>query len=272
MRITDFPLLMNVKDEYLQTRNSGNSREQATSEILRRYSDEITLGSEDDGPLVWIGLADGQYANRELTTDISEKAVAALDFLEQGPWHITQGDIRHRKENYSRAPMPEKRIGKPCPKFHCTWAVGDTFAYWLNGFTGTEAPWLLLQKVSETEWSDGSLFPVVYLSLWEKEELPHTEEDYRSAPLLKVNRGRFCLPQTYHEYRTAILIKNKKQLAALSLAYIGSFRPVEQPEDEVIIENAAMMTLTPLEFFARNMQIYIKRSCHFNSEISSTNH
>ena len=274
MRITDYPLLMEVREEYLENRKAGNSRDEATKELLLRYSDEITTGAADDGVLFWIGLADGQYANRELTAEVSKRAITALDILEQADWNVTPGDIRRRREHYALAPLPEKKIGKPRSKFRCSWEIGDTFAYLLIGpyaqKTGTEGMYILLRKVSEMEWEKGELFPVVYLSLWDKEVLPYTADEYQTAPLLKINRGRFGLPKKYYEYRTLILINNKKQLDSTPLQYLGNFQVDVHLKNEVIIERAAMMTFTDLICFDRDLSFSIANSHRYEREVSSS--
>lgn len=274
MRITDYPLLMEVKEEYLECRKAGNKRDEATKELLLCYSDEITTGAEDDGVLFWIGLADGQYANRELTDEVARKAISALDVLEQADWNVTPGDIRRRREHYALAPMPEKKMGKPRPKFRCSWEIGDTFAYRLTGpyaqKTGTDGMYILLRKASEMEWEKGELFPVVYLSLWDKEALPCTVDEYQTAPLLKINRGRFGVPKKYYEYRTLVLIDSKKQLDSMPLQYLGNFQVDVHPKNEVIIDRAARMTFTDLKCFDLDLSFSIANSQRYEREASSS--
>jgi len=60
MRITEFPLCAEVKEEYIKLRKSGKNRASSVTQMKEHYADEITSGAEDDGLLFWIGLADSR--------------------------------------------------------------------------------------------------------------------------------------------------------------------------------------------------------------------
>lgn len=265
MRITDLPLVVEVKEEYLHLRRDGKSRADAAAELTEAYQDAITVGREDDGLQFWVGLADGQAANRELTADTAEKALAALESFEQTDWEITPGDISRRRTKYAQAPMPEKKMGKPRPRFHCDWQLGDTFAYRLTGpeaeASGVSGQHILLRKVSEVVFGKGDVFPVVTLTLWNEEELPRTADEFRTAPLLRLNSGRFALPPDRYEYRAELIIRSRRELNAAGFQFVGNFPEVPAPADEVIIEDAGSMTMILLEKLERdlNLRIYVAR-------------
>lgn len=61
----------------------------------------------------WIGLADGQFARKELTLEIAVHGLMALNRLAQEAPDITPGDIERRRKHYAQAPMPERRLGRP---------------------------------------------------------------------------------------------------------------------------------------------------------------
>lgn len=275
MRITDFPLLLDVKEEYLELRKSGMCRSNATNEMLERYSSEICCGVDDDGPLFWIGLADGQYTNRELTSEIAKQAENALDLVERAGWGVTPGDLSRRKIWYRQAPMPEKKLGAKRAKYRCEWNVGDTFAYQLSGAAaeenGVSGQYVLLRKVSDVEFGDGRLLPVVTLSLWEKPHFPVDEKEFMTAQILRVNCGRFALPNNLYEYRVEIIVKNKKQLNAIPLIYVGQFTDVQAPDDEVVVEGAGYMTMMHPESFDSDLNLRIKVSRLYESRLANTN-
>ena len=101
MRITDFPLCVEIKDAYIALRTEGNSRASAVEQIMECYTDERTAGAEDDGLLFWVGLADGLHANKELTEDIAREGLSALDNIEKTDWEVTPGDIARRRIKYA---------------------------------------------------------------------------------------------------------------------------------------------------------------------------
>lgn len=270
MRITEFPMLLEVKDEYIDLRKRGKSRQMATEEMQEKYAEEITLGASDDGLLFWVGLADGQSAYKELTLEVAEQALRSLDALEKLDWDIAPGDITHRKEKYHTAPMPEHKFGKPRKKFRCTWKIGDTFAYQLAGMDaeklGINGQYILIRKVSNQEHSDGRLLPVVTLSLWNQDRLPQGKEDLLSVPQLKITRGRMGLPRNKYEYRTELIIKNQKELDATPLIYLGNFEDVPMPADEVVIEGAGYIIMTRLEVLTSKLCVRVAHSQFYDEE------
>lgn len=248
MRLTEFPLVLEVKEEYMDLRRDGKNRTQATEDLIRGYADEITLAPEDDGPLFWIGLADGQYAAKELTTEIAEKGLAAIQQLRKQFPEITVGDLDRRKERYANAPMPERKIRKT-NKFRCPWNVGDTYAYQISGTEaeqiGIAGKFMLFCKVDEREFDKGRIMPIVTASLWDNRPFPKTTQEFQSVPFLKVNRGRFSSPKSKHEYRVLIIFNHFKQLSTTPLQFVGNFQNVAMPSDEVIFQDGGHYTLLP---------------------------
>ena len=244
--MNDLPMLSEIRDEYIQLRQKGNSRADATQALILSYANEITTGAEDDGVVFWIGLADAQYRRKELTADAAQKALAALDQIEQLDWNITPGDISRRRIRYAEAPMPERKVVKT-KKFRCTWKIGDTFAYKLSGpdtdACGLSGKYVLLRKVDELEFGDGRLLPIVTFTIWDEEPLPKTAEEFQKQPLLRLVSGRLGLPKTLNEYRGEMLFTRKSMLDALSLIYLGNFTDVSMPEDEAIIRDPGRVML-----------------------------
>ena len=273
MRITNIPLLVDIKEEYLRLRQSGKEREEAVIEMQKRYSTELSRGAEDDGAVFWIGLADGQWANREITSEIAKHAMVALDMVENAGWDITLSDISRRRTWYAHAPMPEKKVGKKQSKFRCQWNIGDTFAYELMDSASDENSYnrryILLRKVSEVEFGDGRLLPIVTLSLWEGRSFPQNTNEYSSVPFMRLNCGRFGLPNYLYEYRAELIIKNQKQLSKMPFVYIGNFPDVQGPADEVVIQGAGYMTMLILECFDREIDTQIKLAHIYENRLPS---
>lgn len=263
MRLTDFPLINEVKEEYIDLRSGGANRDQATQQLIQEYADELTKGANDDGLLFWIGLADGQYARKEITLEVAGQGIKALDLLTERRVPVASLDINRRREHYSAAPMPERKVGKPRRKFQCNWNVGDTFAYQLSGPEAEEAglaqKYVLLRKVDEDDFGDGRLLPIVTVSLWDGIPLPHTAEEFQQVPMLKIcNGGRCDSPKWKNEYRAEMVIKNDKQLASMQLQFLGNFQNIPMPDDEIIFTKPGYIMFLSIEFFERDICIFWK--------------
>ncbi len=267
MRITDLPLIGEVREEYLRYRQNGKSRKEAVEALERDYHNELTLGVEDDGSLFWVGLADGQYYRKELSQEVADKAINALSAISTYEWDVCTGDISRRLEKYKQAPMPERKVGKPRPKFRCSWAVGDTYAYRLSGQEAEEVglaeKYVLFRKVSEAEGWDGRVFPVVTVTLWDREPFPRDVEEFSKRPLMILQKGgRNLSPKDHFEYRAAILIDSIKQYRAWPVQYLGNFSDVPLPENEIVFEDLGDMTMVLLEKLDYHLCLRYK---HFDS-------
>lgn len=270
MRITDYPILYEIKEEYVSIRKGGAGRDQAEEELIARYHDELTSGAEDDGLLFWVGLADAQYSLRELSVRVASMGMQALKSIEDAHWEVTPGDIERRKTRYASAPMPEKKKFGPSRKFRCEWKIGDTFAYQMTGPNAEEygltGKYMLFRKVDEMEFDGGYLFPIMTVSYWDKEELPATTAEFLSVPMLKLDNCRLGVPKHLFEYRVEFIVKNKRQLENLNLRYLGNFADVPMPEDEAIIDIQGAVKMVVLErldinccYYWRNHPIYERR-------------
>lgn len=263
MRITNLPLVQEVRNEYLELRKDGIGRADAVLEMQQRYKNELAYGAEDDGLLFWVGLGDAQYSAKELTLDVACKATHALRKITSTDWGVSQGDIDRRLAHYQQAPQPEKKFGKAKAKFRCNWEIGDTFAYKISEISEYEmdqTTYILLRKVSDMEFGDGSLYPVVTLSLWKHHWLPKDADDFSSVPNLRLNRNRYLLPEGLYEYRAELIIPSQRKLAKVPLIYLGCFADVPSPADEGIVNHPAKMTMLLLDCLDRDLSLYIKLS------------
>ena len=271
MRITDFPLILEAKEHYIEARREGNSRHDATQQVIEFYAEEILTDPDGDGVCIWIGLADGQYYRKELEEQIAAKGLWALTVLESSEADITPGDILRRRSHYAQAPMSEKAVGKPRPKFRCSWAVGDTFAFLLSGSdaeaVGLMGRYILLRKVGEMEDS-GRIMPSVSLTLWDDRPLPKNSEEFKEIPILILD-CRPYIPKGYYEYRASLVIKNKKQIDALNLEYLGNFPDVDMPNDEAIITRSGWEVLLLPEYLEYLICCQYKLHLHLSKERES---
>ena len=112
MRLTALEHIGQIKQQYLHLRSEGIGREEATCRIIREFETQ----SDQERLTFWIGLADGQYFRKELTTSVALQALLALHRLQHHGIHITPGDIERRRKHYAQAPMPERKLGRPRKK------------------------------------------------------------------------------------------------------------------------------------------------------------
>lgn len=246
MRISDLPMLSEITNEYIRYRKNGSNRYESTNALVEKYVNELTTGSADDGVVFWIGLADGQYSQKELSTEVAQNALHSLDKIEQLGWKITSRDISLRRTRYAEAPMPERKIRKS-EKYRCSWQIGDTFAYLLSGDDtdkcGLSGKYVLLRKVDELEFGDGRLLPVVTFTIWDTHILPSSAEEFCEKPILKLVSGRFGLSSNIYEYRAELLIASQKKIDKLQLTYVGNFLNIPMPHDELVIRNPGRVML-----------------------------
>ena len=269
MRIASFELLGDLKNEYMELRQNGQSRDQVVRILMARYHKELTAGAKDDGLLFWVALADAQYALKELSDEVGARGLAALEQLKVTIPEIIPGDIEQRRQKYACAPMPERSQIRKSKKFRCQWHIGDTFAYKMTGpeaeTNGIVGDFVLIRKVDEIE-SNGSIMPVVTLTHWKNVQLPHNEVEFRSVPILPLCNGRFRSPKSTYEYRTIILFACEKQVKDLNLRYLGNFVDVSMPADEFYPrEPGCVLMMQPktidaeLSFYCRKLQDHYKQ-------------
>lgn len=256
-------MLEEIKDEYVDLRQKGNDRASAVQKLMESYKYELEDPEEDDARLFWIGLADAQYYRKELTEEVAQKALIALDVVASNDWNVFPGDLNRRREHYAKAPMPEKSAGKPRPKFRCEWKIGDTFAYQMTSpeakDLGIFGKYMLLRKVSELECGDGSSSPIVTVSLWDSEILPTSTEEFMRAPFLKLcNGGRNFSPEHNFEYRTEVVIKSRKQLGSTPLIFVGNFLNVPMPLDEIVFTRPGEVLMLLLQIIEKELCLYWK--------------
>lgn len=249
MRITDFALINDIKNEYREHREDGLGRESAVEALIFSYQNMLSYGEKDDAILFWIALADAQYSCRELSQIVAARGKESLERLHETNWKIADIDILRRKEHYAAAPMSEQKTIKRAKKYRCCWNVGDTFAYQLSAPewepVGLSGAYILLRKVADTE-ADGYLFPVVSLSVWQKKPFPTTLAEFQQATLLRLARGRNGAPLSKYEYRAQIIFTRGTQLSGIPLEYIGRFENYPMPEDEVVfLESGEACMISP---------------------------
>ena len=109
MRLTELAHIGSVKEQYTLFRSRGCNRKEATQKVLRASS---SLPQQERLTL-WIGLADAQYAKKELSLSVALCGLIALNRLARLHTDITPGDLQRRRKHYTQAPMPTRKPGRP---------------------------------------------------------------------------------------------------------------------------------------------------------------
>ena len=249
--ISDFPILGEIKDEYRRCRATGSDRNTAVQALMHSYANEIE--DNDDCQLFWIGLADAQLAFKELSSEVSERALTALSAVENSDIceFFGRRSIAKRKDAYLQAPMPERKNISLPRTFQCAWNIGDVFAYKVTGEAAESInineKYILLHKVDDCEFC-GKKHPIVTLRFWDQPDFPKNAEEFYSVTPLKLISGRQFTPEYLFEYRAQILFSNKKQVEDLNLQYLGNYSNTELLENEILAPVSVYYMLLPKEF------------------------
>lgn len=239
MRLQDFSLYCEAKKEYLELRKKGIGRADTIKEMQEHFADEISIGSEDDGILFWLALADAQYSMKELSSEVAAYGLQFLDALEHSDLSIASGELVRRRERYAQAPMPEKKSVRSRPIFHCGWSVGDTFAYRLSGpdadAAGISGKTVLFRKVGEVEFDHGHIVPLVTLTLWETDNLPQNSAELGLKPVLLL-RCTKLLTHIRKDYVAVLPFTSKRQLDKLKFLFIGNYPDIPSPAEQTVYD------------------------------------
>ena len=89
-----------IQNEYVELRQLGNDRSSSVQKLMDAYKCELEEGWED-AQLFWIALADVQYYRKELTAEVAQHAIRALELLEGFGWGgIMSNSLNALKKNF----------------------------------------------------------------------------------------------------------------------------------------------------------------------------
>ncbi len=191
-----FPMILDVKDSYRRFREKGANREEAIAKVRSEFAQE--LSDADDGPQVWIGLADVTGRRKELTEDLLQKAEAAFAALEES-CPEARSALRVKKKTVCDPSKlgPEAKYRKKTA-FLVDWQIGDTFAYQIRGEAmkkhGLDGWHIICRKVHEFVYSEDCRAQGMYFSLCPPGELPQTAEELEQlgyVPLMQTGDDEY---------------------------------------------------------------------------------
>jgi len=263
MKLTDFPLYSEVKEEYLELRKIGKGRADVLKEMQVSYADELQLGAEDDALLFWIGLADAQYSLKELEEEVALCGLRALDALNTSEHSVSSRELTCRKERYALAPMPERKTPKPRAKFRCNWSIGDTFAFYLSGpdaqAAGISENAILFRKVGEINFDRGHIVPLVTLTLWDENILPRNSEEFESKPVLLL-RSTKLLTHIRKDHVGILQFTSKRQLNKLNLTFIGNYPNIPYPAEQTAYDLGGQYPMILPDMAAEKCYMFVQQN------------
>lgn len=238
-----FPVIGEIIDEYRTDRENGATREAALSRLEQEYACE--LADSDEEPSVKIAFALALCKKKELTKAVLEDALRAVEqlkleefgvqlipALDQVVRYVTEPERLGDRANY------KKRI-----PYSPDWKVGDTFSHKLSGYmskyTHLFGWYVLIRKVGEYTDHQNHVNQLVYVTICPPEKLPKTAKELRSLGFLRMMSGE----GNCWDYLAQIHFKNKKDLEAFDLSYIGSFPAAGMPDDASIEDPRVAMPL-----------------------------
>ena len=226
-----YPMIADVRNEYIKQRRRGKDRETAVNAVLSSFSDELT--DSDDGPQVWIGLASITASKKELTEGLLERASLAYRQLSESCPEMrtilaaSMERICNLSNLGTEAKYPRVRSYKP------DWKNGDTFLYHLSGeyprSFGLDDWNIVIRKIGEFFDDNDNWQELVYISLSFPGNIPGSSDELEQLgfiPFTKRDDGYVCIGK--------LTFKSSRQLKALNLQKIGCFPNARAPQNEVI--------------------------------------
>ena len=223
-----------VRSDYIDMLRHGKSNEEATQELVEKYSDII--GDVDEEPLFWFALADTQWNYGRLLPEVREKALYFLSldneiqrWQESGQkqinsWRRTLNILKEKLES----PQPaEKKVAK-YRLYQCKWQLGDVFAYQFSSHyskdKGFYGKYTVFRKISEDTWWPGHIVPVVQVYNWIDSCLPSidTLSSLDLLPAFCPPSILFKFPNKKIDYEIKLISESEKSIPKQNLTFIGN--------------------------------------------------
>ena len=248
-----------VRDDFMDMLRRGTSSEEAVKQLI----DDFEQGPENlDTHIFWFALADTMWNLGVLQEEVKEQALLYLDaktdlarWQEENPKaaphrKIVLNDLRDKLNS----PQPPKKKLSQYRIYHCTWQIGDVYAYPLDSEYAKEkglyGRYFLFYKIDETTVHPGHTVPVVYVKITDEDgTLPKTTEELDKLAFVKLGlrtpedqmtqKGKAGYRRLIEEngwladYRLE-LYNTSKRIIPKKLVYIGRFGPITYPEKEYI--------------------------------------
>lgn len=231
-----------IKAEYVNRLRIGQTNIEATQQIIERNED--SLEDEDDGPVIWLALADTQWKYGRLLPEVKEEALKCIrEGIDLEKWKEDKRLYEKRKQVLEQiekrllTPQPLERKVTKLELKKTIWDFGDVLLYYLNDEKLKESEWynkyILLRVVGEDTANIGSLpreysheISIIAVYNWIGDEPPTKEKidnlDFLIEERLVVKNGnilekkvplKFCVcfsKRDYNSLPVEVLMRDKK--------------------------------------------------------------
>lgn len=228
------PLVADIVRSYQALRRKKTNREGAVRKLREEYENE--LGDHDQKLIVQIGLAMALCEKKELTPEIRDDAIAAIEeLIDSGEWGKdgnkvladTKRKVQEIKMLGDEAVYRERKIYVP------DWQIGDTFVHRMDGKKASELGiagyCLLLRKVGDYISSDEEHKQLVHASVCSPEFIPKSSQEMNALGLIRMMRHG-----DKYDYLGQLSFKSKKDEMQYGLEKIGSFPKINIPVDATV--------------------------------------
>ena len=218
-----------VKESFLEHLSENEfDCTKATSKIIKEYKEE--LEDAEEGPYIWMALADTQWRKGILLCYVKENALKFIDAELNGNNQEKWGKY-YEKRNQHLNELKNKLLSEPPPPskpkmkkdFICDWRIGDTFAYKLTSDyalqNGMFNRYLIFHKVAEDRGYPNDVFPVVWVKYTENDKLPICKEDVDVLNFIQISTV-----SEWHMGRTDVFNPIELQREAAKKSHIVSER------------------------------------------------
>lgn len=224
-------LIDSIMDYYPSLRRQGYTRESALNTIFQEYRNE--KDDEDEAAYLFIALAAALCKRNELTVQLREEALKAVDRLrKQSSYDRSQEKFDHLIKCFSEDRIGEEAQYKNKRMYDPKWNRGDTF---IHAFSQPEAQkmgligWcIVLRKAGEYTDQEEHHMQLVYITVCKSDAVPQSAGDLQALGYLRMmqhDKGWDYLGQLY--------FKSRKDEERWQLQKIGCFPEIVVPSDAI---------------------------------------
>lgn len=229
-----------VKTEYVNLLRVGKTNQEATEKMIE--DNQMIIDDFDSAPIFWFALADTQWKLGRLLPNVKDKALMYLENADDlKKWETeNRASYKYRKkvldELFRRlnSSMPTFKKISLYKYFKCSWNVGDTYAFRLEGEHAKQnnlfGHYLIIHKIDEYHWKKGNefdTFPIVYTKITKTAKLPNTLDKLNND--CDFVRYVYCPGTGLYKYKT--INDTNSSMILKKLIFIGNFA-LERPKDE----------------------------------------
>lgn len=229
-----------VRNYYRDQLRRGKSGKDITQELV--IQNKSVIQDSDDAPEFWFALADTQWELGRLEDYVKEQALHYLSergdllrWTKEDPRNMDKrAKVLEDLQKKLMSPQPAEKRVVPYKLYHCTWAIGDVYAYQLDSDyardCGVYGKYLHFVKVGQATWHPGHIVPVVYfykvvsdcsLSLGELEDIEYLPQFF-TPNVYKKN------PQKKKLYLLELLSTSAKVIPSNKLHFVGNLQHVRR--------------------------------------------